>query len=93
MGDAAEELLDIMLAHFDFFFYLTNTELWRSDVLIRGISPKFDINKIDRGGLLRDVRILDGPLSAALQVITFNLEFFGVFHGAHIECHFWLRGS
>ena len=46
MGDAAEELLDIMLAHFDFFFYLTNTELWRSDVLIRGISPKFDINKI-----------------------------------------------
>jgi hypothetical protein len=66
VGDAAEELLDIMLAHFYFFFYLTNTELWRSDVLIQGISPKFDINKIDRGGLLSDVRILDGPLSAAL---------------------------
>lgn len=66
MGDAAEELLDIMLAHFDFFFYLTNTELWRSDVLVRGISPKFDVYNIDRGDLLRDVRILHSPLSAAL---------------------------
>ena len=66
MGDAAEELLDIMLAHFYFFFYLTNTELWRSDVLIRCISPKFDVYNIDRGDLLSDVRILNSPLSAAL---------------------------
>jgi hypothetical protein len=66
VGDAAEELLDIMLAHFDFFFYLTNTELWRSDVLIRGIGPKLDVYNIDRGDLLSDVRILNSPLSAAL---------------------------
>ena len=93
MRDAAEELPDIMLAHFYFLFYMANTELWRSDVLIRGISPKFEVNNINGRELLSDVRILHSPFSAALQVIAFNLEFFGVFHGAHLESHLWLRGS
>ena len=93
MGDPAEELLDIMLVKFYFFFYMTITELWRSDDLILGISPKLDVNNIYRGDLLSEIRVLHSPLSAALQVIAFNLEFFRVFHGAHLECHLLLRGS
>jgi hypothetical protein len=93
VGDPAEELLYIMLAYFDFFFYLTNTELWRSYVLILGISPKLDVNNIYRGDLLREIRVLHSPLSAALQVIAFDLEFFRVFHGANLESHLLLRGS
>jgi hypothetical protein len=66
MGDAAKELPDIMLAHFYFLFYIANTELWRSDVLIRGISPKFEVNNINGRELLSDVRIPHSPLSATL---------------------------
>ena len=93
MGHPAEELLDIMRANFDFFFYLTITKLWWSDDLILGIGPKLDINNINRGDLLSESRILHSPLSAALQAIAFNLELFRVFHGAHLECHLLLRGS
>jgi len=93
VGDPAEELIDIMLAYFNFFFYLTTTELWRSDVLILGISPKLDANNINWCDLLSDIRILHSSFSAALQVIAFNLKFFRVFHGAHLECHLLLRGS
>ena len=94
MGDPTEELLDIMRAYFDFFFYMTITELWWSDVLlILGIGPKLDVNNINRGDLLSEIRILHSPLSAALQVIAFDLELFRVFHGAHLERHLLLRRS
>ena len=66
MRDAAEELPDIMLAHFYFLFYIANTELWRSDGLILGSSPKFDFNNINGRELLSDVRIPHSPLSATL---------------------------
>ena len=91
MGDPAEELVDVNLALFNFLLNLTITKQWRSHVLILCRSPKLDVNNIDWGDLLSDIRIKNSSFSTALQVIAFNLEFLRVFHGADLECHLLLR--